>query len=115
MIRKSPQAARLPSREHAGGLIFGLIHPRSPTFIGIQINLATQVVNVNDIRRTVIPTPENRKVGGSTPPLATTLTSANARLCAVCWPCISTSCSNGCSNLIRLGRTYLIFVAMAGC
>jgi hypothetical protein len=63
LIRKSPQAARLPSREHVGGLIFGLIHLRSPTFIGIQIDLATQVANVDGIRRTVIPTPENRKVG----------------------------------------------------
>jgi len=39
---------------------------------GIQINAVAQVVNVNGTRRTVIPTPENRKVGGSTPPLATT-------------------------------------------
>jgi hypothetical protein len=31
-----------------------------------------QVANVYGIRRTVILTPENRKVGGSTPPLATT-------------------------------------------
>ncbi len=43
------------------GLIFGLIRLRSPTFISIQINAAMQVTNVDDIRRTIIPTPENRK------------------------------------------------------
>ena len=46
---------------------------------------------------------ENRKVGGSTPPLATTLTSINGCFLVICVPCTSTSCSNGCSNLIRLG------------
>jgi hypothetical protein len=71
LIRKSPQADRLPSHEHASGLIFGLIRLRSPTFIAIQINLATQIANVYDIRRTVIPIPENRKVSGSALPLAT--------------------------------------------
>ena len=52
---------------HGGdrGLIFGLIHLRSPTFIVIRIYASMQVANVNGIRRTVIPTPENRKVGGS--------------------------------------------------
>ena len=37
-----------------------------------KVNAAVQVADVNGIRRTIIPTPENRKVGGSTPPLATT-------------------------------------------
>jgi hypothetical protein len=46
------------------GLIFGLIRLRSPRFIGIQINAAMPVADVNGIRRTVIPPPENRKVGG---------------------------------------------------
>jgi len=50
LIRRSPQPARLSSREHAGGLIFGLIHLRSPTFIGIQINVATQATDVNGRR-----------------------------------------------------------------
>src|SRR5947209_18483120 len=54
-----------------GGLIFGLIRVRSSMFIGIQIDAAMQVTNVSVIPRTIIPTPENRKVGGSTPPLAT--------------------------------------------
>ena len=49
----------------SGTLIFGLIHLRSPTFILIRIYASTQVANVNGIRRTVIPTPENRKVGSS--------------------------------------------------
>ena len=53
------------------GLIFGLIHLRSPEFIGIQTAEESQAVNANDIRRTVIQTPENRKVGGSTALVAT--------------------------------------------
>jgi hypothetical protein len=50
---------------HGGdrGLIFGLIHLRSPTFIVIRIYASMQVADVNGIRRTVIPTPENQKVG----------------------------------------------------
>jgi hypothetical protein len=47
------------------GLIFGLIRLRSPTFIGVRINAAMQVADVNGIRRTIIQTSENRKVGGS--------------------------------------------------
>jgi hypothetical protein len=46
---------------------------RSPTFIGVQINATAQVANVDAIRRTIIPRPENRKVDGSTPLLATPL------------------------------------------
>jgi hypothetical protein len=55
---------------HGGdrGLIFGLLHLCSPTFIVIRIYASMQVANVNGIRRTVIPTPDNRKVGGSPPP-----------------------------------------------
>jgi hypothetical protein len=45
-----------------GGLIFGLIRMRSSTFVGIRINAAMQVPDVNVIRRTVIPSTENRKV-----------------------------------------------------
>jgi hypothetical protein len=45
------------------GLIFGLIRLRSPTFIGVRINAAMQVADLNGIRRTIIQTPENRKVG----------------------------------------------------
>ena len=48
--------------EALGGLIFGLIHLRSSTFIDIQINTAIQVTDVSGIRRTIIQTPENRKV-----------------------------------------------------
>lgn len=55
-----------------GGLIFGLILPPSSTFIGIRINSTMQVTDVNDIRRTIIQTSENRKAGGSTPLQATT-------------------------------------------
>jgi hypothetical protein len=52
------------------GLIFGLIHLRSPAFIGVQINGAMQVADVNGIRRTIIPSPENRKVDRSVLSLA---------------------------------------------
>jgi hypothetical protein len=64
----SPSPAR--SERHvrelrwAPGLIFGLIRLRSPTFIGVRINAAMQVADVNGIRRTIIQTSENRKVGG---------------------------------------------------
>ena len=47
------------------GLIFGLIRLRSPRSVGIQINAAIQVSDVNGIQRTVIPSPENRKVSRS--------------------------------------------------
>jgi hypothetical protein len=50
------------------GLIFGLIRLRSSPFIGIRINSAMQVTDVNGIRRTIIPSPENRKVSGPTLP-----------------------------------------------
>jgi hypothetical protein len=56
-----------------GGLIFGLIRLRSSKFIGIRINTTVQVTNASGTRRTIIQTSENRKVGGSTPPLATKL------------------------------------------
>ena len=65
-----PSAVSVKPRARRG-LIFGLIRLRSPAFISVQINVAGQVADVNGLRRTVIPTPENRKVGGSTPPLAT--------------------------------------------
>jgi hypothetical protein len=44
----------------AGGLILGLIRLHSPAF---KSNVAVQVVNVDGLRRTVTPTPENRQVG----------------------------------------------------
>ncbi|MGB7794732.1 MAG: hypothetical protein WBL53_00480, partial [Pseudonocardiaceae bacterium] len=37
-------------------------------FIGIQTDVAMQVTNVSVIRRTIIQTSENRKVGGPIPP-----------------------------------------------
>jgi hypothetical protein len=49
------------------GLIFGLIHLRSFGLIGIQINVEMHVTNAGVTWRTIIPTPENRKVQGSTP------------------------------------------------
>jgi hypothetical protein len=55
------------SRGRDRGLIFGLIRMRSSTFFGIQINAAIQVTDVSVTRRTIIPSPETRKVGGSTP------------------------------------------------
>jgi hypothetical protein len=47
------------------GLIFGLIRLRSSKFIGVRINTTAHVTNVDVIRRTIIPSPENRKVGVS--------------------------------------------------
>lgn len=58
-------AASRPGNGSPGGLIFGLIRIRSSMFIGIRINAAMQVTAVSVIRRTIIPSPENRKVGGS--------------------------------------------------
>jgi hypothetical protein len=52
-------------RSH-GGLISGLIRLRSSEFISVRINTMVQVTNVNSTQRTIIPTSENRKVGGST-------------------------------------------------
>jgi hypothetical protein len=72
-VALSRPAAGRTSRACDSGLIFGLIRLRSPKFIGVRINAATQVTDVNGIRRTIIQTSENRKVGGSTPPLATPL------------------------------------------
>src|SRR5918998_3616493 len=67
------QRAKVSTRQRSpGGLIIGLIRLRSPTFIGVRSNAAMQVADVNGIRRTIILTSENRKVGGSTPPLAIT-------------------------------------------
>lgn len=50
-----------------GSLIFGLIRLRSSTF-GSTPQCRSR--DVSGIRRTIIQTPENRKAGGSTPPLA---------------------------------------------
>ena len=56
-----------PVREpqYGRGLIFGLIRLCSSTFIGIRIDAAMQVTDVNGIRRTIIQTSENRKASGS--------------------------------------------------
>ena len=61
---RSERHGRKPRRDR--GLIFGLIRLRSSTFISIQINAVMQVTDVNGIQRTIIPSPESRKVGGST-------------------------------------------------
>ena len=75
----SPSSAKVRAwQPGASGLIFGLIRLRSSGFIGVQIDVLAQIADVNSIRRTVIPTPENRKVGGSTPPLPLYLTCAKA-------------------------------------
>ena len=54
------------SQPGPGGLIFGLIRLRSSAFSHVRFNAAMQVTDVNGIRRTIIQTSENRKVGGST-------------------------------------------------
>jgi hypothetical protein len=64
---QSERYVRGPWWDH--GLIFGLIRLRSPTFIGVRINAAMQVADVNGIRRTIIQTSENRKVALGTFPL----------------------------------------------
>ena len=45
---------------------------RSSEFSGVRGSAAMQVTDVSGTRRTVVPSPENRKVDGSTPSLATT-------------------------------------------
>lgn len=61
------QAGTLIAGALVSGRIFGLISLRSSTFISIQIDAAMHVADVNGIQRTVIPIPENRKVGGLNP------------------------------------------------
>jgi hypothetical protein len=78
----SPQAEVCARQPSLGGLIFGLIHLRSPGFVGVRINCLAQVADVDGIRRTVISSPENRKVGGLTPPLV--------GVCATACACAST-------------------------
>ena len=58
-----PAQAHVRESRVRRGLIFGLIRLRSPTFIGVRINAAMQVADVNGIQRTTIQTTENRKVG----------------------------------------------------
>jgi hypothetical protein len=70
MMVRSAALATSPRR--SGGLICGLIRLRSSAFNGVQISAAMPVTNVGGAWRTRILSPENRKVGGSTPPLATT-------------------------------------------
>jgi hypothetical protein len=62
-LRRRPCPAKRHVREPRWDR--GLIRLRSPTFIGVRINAAMQVADVNGIRRTIIQTPENRKVGAS--------------------------------------------------
>ncbi len=63
-----PRAEGLREATEPDGLIFGLIRLRSSVFIGVRMDVLEQIADVNGIRRTVIPSPENRKVGGSTLP-----------------------------------------------
>ncbi len=51
----------LRRQRSSSGLIFGLIRTRSSAFTNVYINVATQVADVNITRRTIIPSPENRK------------------------------------------------------
>ena len=60
-----------------GGLSLGLIRHRSLPYIGGRVRAFMRVRDRRDSGRTQCPGPENRKVGGSTPPLATTTTSGN--------------------------------------
>jgi hypothetical protein len=54
-------------------------HPRTFVYVHLySINAAMRVTDVSDIRRTIIPSPENRKVDGSVLHLTTTLNSVNA-------------------------------------
>lgn len=64
-----PTITREVSASHPspGGLNFGLIRMRLSTFIDVRIGSAMQVTDVSVIRRTIIQTSENRKVGGPIP------------------------------------------------
>jgi hypothetical protein len=64
-------AALVTSPRRSGGLICGLIRLRSSAFSGVRISAAMQVTDAGGAWQTRILSPENRKVGGSTPPLAT--------------------------------------------
>jgi hypothetical protein len=61
-------------------LYFRLIHLCSRASASCREEAPAQAADGADRARTLHRSPENRKVDGSTPPLATTLTSGNARL-----------------------------------
>src|SRR5262249_60004750 len=54
-----------------GSLILSLIHPRTPASIGVYRRSLSRQVDHHGRSCTVIPHPEKRKVGGSTPPPTT--------------------------------------------
>jgi hypothetical protein len=56
-----------------GGLSLGLIHGRTRTSIDVHGGVSSCQNDGHDLSRTVFPAPEKRKVGGSTPPLTTTI------------------------------------------
>jgi hypothetical protein len=61
-------------------LIFSLIQARSGTSTTGHLGLPARQLDQPDPAWTAILNPEKRKVGGSTPPLTTHLTSGNAGL-----------------------------------
>ena len=52
------------------GMVVSSIYVHLSSLV-FRLGLLPQLADVNGFPRTLIPTPENRKVGGSTPPLAT--------------------------------------------
>jgi len=73
----TPGAGRAVSLSPLRGLSRGLIRHCSLPYIGGRVRAFMRVRDRRDSGRTQCPGPENRKVGGSTPPLATTTTSGN--------------------------------------
>ncbi len=59
IVQLDDELAPVQRVETDRGLIFGLIRLRSSMLIGIQINAAMQVTDVNGIQRTLIPSPES--------------------------------------------------------
>jgi hypothetical protein len=99
--RRAPQG--LPHRNRSPcGLIFGLIRMRSSEFSGVRVSAAMQATDAGVAWRTRILSPENRKVGGSTPPLATT-SEQPERLFAVICP---RSLSNWLANYCAYSRSH---------
>lgn len=78
-----------------GRLDFRLIRLRSRASASYREAVPEQVTDGPDRRRTLRRSPENRKVDGSTPSLATTLNSINARQCGT-FSCAGLICSTVC-------------------
>jgi hypothetical protein len=70
-------------RVELGSLIPSLIHPRAPASIDVHRMPLSRQGDLRGQSCTMILNPEKRKVGGSTPPLTTTLNCVNVCLVIV--------------------------------